>query len=162
MTHILYTNPLNAVDFAPYGDIVDADGNPDKLINRGLCGRFHDRARMDFGADGRAGVSIFKGEICEFPIKIELVERHPDGSQAFIPMSENPFLVVVAPDDDGIPGAPLAFLTAPGQAINFHKGIWHGVLSPLSEPGLFAVIDRIGKTPNLEEYWYKSLYVVKL
>lgn len=161
MITALQTRPLAAGAFAPYGDILDASGTPDMMINRGLCGRHHDLAKLDFGDNGRAGVSIFRGEICRFPIKIELVERHPDGSQAFIPMSQNPFLVVVASDNDGTPGAPMAFLTAPGQAINFHRGIWHGVLSPLSEPGLFAVVDRIGNTQNLEEHWYKTRYVVQ-
>jgi len=161
MTQTLHTRPLTADQFAPFGDIMDASGTPDKVINRGLCGRFHDCARLDFGDQGRAGVSIFKAEVCQFPVKIELVERHPEGSQAFIPMTQNPFLVVVAPDDGGKPGAPLAFLTAPGQAINFHRGVWHGVLSPLSEPGLFAVVDRIGDTPNIEEYWFEPQYVVK-
>ena len=161
MSQTIQTQPLTAEAFAPYGDILDASGTPDKMINRGLCGRYHDRAKLDFGEHGRAGISIFKGEICSFPIKIELVERHPDGSQAIIPLSENPFLVVVAPDNDGTPGTALAFLTAPGQAINFHRGIWHGVLTPLSEPGLFAVVDRIGNTPNLEEYWFKTRYVIQ-
>ncbi|MGR3289787.1 MAG: ureidoglycolate lyase [Paracoccaceae bacterium] len=161
MSIMLNTRPLTVELFAPFGDILDASGTPEILINQGRCGRYHDRARLDFGDNGRAGVSIFLGERCDFPIKIELVERHPDGSQAFIPMSENPFLVVVATDNSGVPGEPQAFITAPGQAINFHRGIWHGVLSPLSEPGLFAVVDRIGDTPNLEEYWFKQQYVVE-
>ena len=161
MTETLHSRPLTAGAFAPFGDILDASGTPDKMINRGLCGRFHDRARLDFGDQGRAGVSIFQSRVNSFPVRIELVERHPDGSQGFIPMSEKPFLVVVATDNDGTPGAPQAFLTAPGQAINFHRNAWHGVLSPLSEPGLFAVIDRIGNTPNLEEYWFETNYVVK-
>lgn len=83
------------------------------------------------------------------------------GSQAFIPMSADPFLVIVAADKGGIPTAPRAFITAPGQAINFHRGTWHGVLAPLSEPGLFAVIDRIGDGANLEEHWFKDAYIVE-
>jgi len=69
-------------------------------------------------------------------------------------MSEHPFLVIVAPDRGGTPGTPRAFLTNGAQAINFHIGTWHGVLTPLHAPGLFAVIDRIGSTANLEEYRY--------
>lgn len=160
MGQSINTQPLTAEAFAEFGDILDASGDPDEMINHGLCGRYHDRARLDFGNQGRAGVSILKSEVRTFPIKIDMVERHPDGSQAFIPMSQNPFLVVVASDHDGTPGAPLAFLTAPGQAINFHRNVWHGVLTPLVQPGLFAVIDRIGNTPNLEEHWYQSQYVV--
>ncbi|MEZ5685245.1 MAG: ureidoglycolate lyase [Paracoccaceae bacterium] len=146
--------PLSAAAFAPFGDVLDATGAPDKLINQGLCGRFHDRARLEFGADtgGRAGISIFKAEARALPYRCDLLERHPEGSQAFVPMTADPFLVIVAPDAGGRPGTPRAFLTNGAQAINFHRGTWHGVLTPLSEPGLFAVIDRIGATANLEEY----------
>ncbi len=143
--------PLTTQDFAPFGDVLDTAGDPDRLINEGLCGRYHDRARMDFG-DGRAGISLFLAEPRARPYRFDLVERHPDGSQAFLPMTQAPFLVIVAPDAGGIPGAPLAFLTAPGQGVNLHRGTWHGVLAPLSEPGLFAVVDRIGEGANLEEY----------
>ena len=62
MTHVLRTQALTARAFAPFGDVLDATGAPDKLINQGLCGRFHDKARLDFGADGRAGISIFNAE----------------------------------------------------------------------------------------------------
>ncbi|MGJ8558585.1 MAG: ureidoglycolate lyase, partial [Sulfitobacter geojensis] len=117
----------------------------------GLCGRHHDRAHLDFGPEGRAGISIFNAEARSLPYELTLLERHPDGSQAFLPMTGNPFLVIVAADENGTPGAPRAFMTAPHQGINFHRGIWHGVLTPLSAPGLFAVVDRIGNTANLEE-----------
>ena len=95
------------------------------------------------------------------PLPLRLVERHPEGSQAFVPMSADGFLVVVARDEGGIPKEPKAFLTQPGQAINFHRGTWHGVLAPLSEPGLFAVIDRIGNGANLEEHWFETDYIIE-
>ena len=146
------TEPLTAITFAPFGDVLDCTGAPDKLINGGLCGRYHDRARLDFGPDGRAGLSIFNATPRALPYLLDLLERHPDGSQAFIPMTQQPFLVIVAPDDQGTPGPVQAFLTAPSQGINLLRNTWHGVLTPLAAPGLFAVIDRIGPTPNLQEY----------
>lgn len=136
--------PLTPEAFAPFGEILDTAGAPDKLINQGLCGRYHDRATLDFTEAGRAGISLFRSELCSLPVTLELMERHPLGSQAFLPMSMDGFLVVVAPDDAGKPGTPLAFRTAPGQGINFHRNTWHGVLTPLSGSGLFAVVDRIG------------------
>lgn len=151
---------LTVADFAPFGDVLEAVGSADKIINQGQCERFHDRARLDFGDDGRAGISIFKAEPRSLPYVLAMMERHPEGSQAFIPMSDQPFLVIVAPDEGGKPGLPRAFLTVPGQAVNYHRNTWHGVLTPLYAPGLFAVIDRIGKTPNLEEYWFETQYVV--
>lgn len=146
--------PLTAPAFAPFGDVLDTEGAPDKLINQGLCGRYHDRAALDFGPGGRAGLSVFLAQPCRLPYRLDMVERHPDGAQAFIPMHQHPFLVIVAPDQDGRPGMPLAFVTNGAQGINLHRGIWHGVLTPLSAPGRFAVIDRIGDSANLQEHWY--------
>lgn len=156
----LSPQPLTALAFAPFGDVLDASGAPDRLINQGLCGRHHDRARLDFGPEGRAGISIFKAEPRRLPYLLEMVERHPEGSQAFLPMTEHLFLVIVAPDEGGVPGRPLAFLTAPGQGVNLHRGTWHGVLTPLQAPGLFAVVDRIGPTPNLEEHWFPEPFSI--
>jgi ureidoglycolate lyase len=150
---------MNAEGFAPFGDVIDTQGEPDRIINQGLCGRYRDRARLDF-SDGSAGVSLFKAEPRKLPLTLEMVERHPDGSQCFIPMSMYPFLVVVAPDEGGAPGTPIAFETLPGQAVNFHRGTWHGVLTPLHEPGLFAVVDRIGGGANLEEHWFEEAFQV--
>ncbi len=159
MSRTITVQPLEAAAFAPFGDVLDCAGAPDKMINQGLCGRYHDRARLDFG-DGRAGISLFKAELRALPYTFDMVERHPDGSQAFLPMSMDPFLVVVAPDAGGIPGTPRAFLTAPGQGVNYHRGTWHGVLTPLSGPGLFAVVDRIGTGSNLEEHWFETPWTV--
>lgn len=158
---VIRTEPLNAAQFAPFGDVLDASGEPDVIINQGMCGRHHDRAMLDFGVDGRAGISIFNAQPRALPYTLEMMERHPEGSQAFIPMSEHPFLVIVATDEAGKPGTPRAFLTAPGQGINLQANTWHGVLTPLHAPGLFAVVDRIGKTPNIQEYWFETQYVVK-
>jgi len=132
---------------------------PDRLINRGLCGRHHALALPDI-ADGRAGISLFEARPCSLPCGLEMVERHPLGSQAFLPLYETSFLVVVAPDEDGAPGTPLAFVTAPFQGVNIHRYTWHGVLTPLAGPGLFAVIDRIGDGSNLEEHWFDNPYLV--
>ncbi|MBI1171573.1 Ureidoglycolate hydrolase [bacterium] len=151
----LYTEPLTQDAFAPFGDVLDATGDF-RLINEGLCQRHHDRALIDTG-DARTGISIFKAAPRSLPYSFDLIERHPEGSQAFLPMSEHPFLVIVAAG----PGArPRAFLTNGAQGINLHRGIWHGVLTPLSAPGLFAVVDRIGPTPNLEEYRYPAPWTV--
>lgn len=161
MSIVISTQPLDARSFAPFGDVLDTSGEPDRLINAGMCGRYHDRARLDF-ADGRAAVSLFKAIPRSLPMVLDLVERHPEGSQTFLPMSMDPFLIIVAPDEGGVPGRPLAFLSAPGQGINFHRGTWHGVLTPLSEPGLFAVIDRIGPGANLEEHHFQQEIIIEM
>jgi ureidoglycolate lyase len=149
---MILTEPLSHDTFAPFGDVLDTSGDPDRLINAGLCGRWHDRARLDFGPGGRAGISLFRSETRQFPYALDLLERHPLGSQTFLPMTQDPFLVIVAEDDAGTPARIRAFLTAPGQGINLLRNTWHGVLTPLAPPGLFAVVDRIGEGPNLQEY----------
>ena len=151
--------PLSAQAFAPFGDVLDCAGDPDKIINQGMCGRFHDRARLDMGG-AATGISLFNATPRSFPYTLDMMERHPLGSQAFIPVHQHPFLVIVAEDEGSAPGRPLAFLTAPGQGINIHRNIWHGVLTPLHAPGLFAVIDRIGEGDNLEEHWFDEPYIV--
>ncbi|MGI9492958.1 MAG: ureidoglycolate lyase [Geminicoccaceae bacterium] len=150
---VVRAEPLTRSAFLPFGDLLDVEGEPDKIINQGLCGRWHDLAKLDV-TDGRVGISLFKAEPRSLPYRLDMMERHPDGSQAFLPMSQDPFLVVVAPDANGRPGSPRAFLTATGQGVNYHRGVWHGVLTPLTAPGLFAVIDRIGDGANLEEHWF--------
>jgi ureidoglycolate lyase len=160
MTLLLAPETLTAAAFAPFGDVLEAAGPPDRMINAGLCARFHDRARLEI-ATGRAGISVFDAQPRALPYSFDLVERHPLGSQAFLPMTAAPFLVIVAPDEGGTPGTPRAFLTNGAQGINLHRGTWHGVLTPLTAPGLFAVVDRIGDGPNLEEFRYPQPWTVR-
>ena len=157
----LPVRPLTAQDFAPFGDLLDTTGAPDKIINQGLCGRYHDRARIDVDG-GRTGLSLFDAQPRTLPYRLEMLERHPLGSQAFLPLDREPFLVIVAEDSGGKPGTPRAFVTAPGQGVNYMRNTWHGVLTPVAGNGLFAVVDRIGDTPNLEEFWFDSPYRVTL
>jgi len=151
--------PLTASDFAPFGDVIEPRATPTVMINQGLCARHSDLAQLEF-SDGRAAISLFDAEARHLPHIVKMVERHPLGSQAFLPLGPLSCLVIVAEDADGAPGAPRAFITEPGQAINLLRGIWHGVLTPLNEAGQFVVIDRIGPGANLEEFWFKTPYIV--
>ena len=160
MTHMLVSAPLTAEAFASYGDVIEVAGKPDKIINQGLCARHHDLARLDFG-NGRAGISLFDAKARTFPYVVDMVERHPLGSQAFVPVSQVPFLVIVAEDDAGAPVRLKAFVTGPGQSINLHRGVWHGVLAPINSPGQYVVVDRIGSGDNLQEFWFETQYVVE-
>lgn len=159
MTGVISARPLTAQAFAPFGTVIERRGAPDLMINQGLCGRHHDLARPDI-VDGAVAISLFEAQPHTLPYRLEMVERHPLGSQAFLPMSETAFLVIVAPDEDGRPGMPLAFVSGPGQGVQIARNTWHGVLTPLAPPGLFAIIDRIGRAPNLQEYWYDAPFLV--
>ncbi len=151
--------PLTQGAFSPFGDVLECKGSPDKVINAGLCGRFHDQADIDIEG-GESGISLFSAQPRSLPYELDLMERHPLGSQAFIPMSEHPFLVTVAPDEAGRPGNPQAFLTNGAQGVNIHRGMWHGVLTPLSAPGLFAVFDYVGASQNLEEIRFERPFII--
>jgi len=155
---IIRAEPLTADAFGAWGEVLETTGEPDRIINEGRCGRWHEQGRLD--VEGRAGISIFRSQSVRLPYAFRLVERHPLGSQAFLPMTEHPFLVIVAPDEGGQPGRPRAFVTAPGQGINLRRGAWHGVLTPLADPGLFAVVDRCAEGPNLEEYRWDQDWTV--
>lgn len=152
--------PMDAASFASFGDVLTLKSKPDKMINQDMCGRHHDLAKLDF-TDGQAGISLFDAVPRQLPYTLDMMERHPLGSQAFIPLHEHGFLVIVAPDMGGKPGEPLAFLTAPRTGINIYKNTWHGVLTPLQAPGMFAVIDRIGNGENLAEYWLDEEYIIQ-
>jgi len=160
MNTLLIDN-LAAALFAPFGDVLELQETPTVVINQGNCNRYTDLAQLDF-SDGRAGISVFHAKPYTSPYALLMLERHPEGSQAFIPMSEDPFLVIVADDEDGRPGVPRVFKTSGRQGVNYHRGIWHAVLSPLSGNGLFTVVDRIGHGQNLEEYWFESAYRIEL
>ncbi len=152
--------PMDAASFASFGDVLTLKSKPDKMINQDMCGRHHDLAKLDF-TDGQAGISLFDAVPRQLPYTLDMMERHPLGSQAFIPLHEHSFLVIVASDMGGKPGEPLAFLTAPRTGINIYKNTWHGVLTPLQDPAMFAVIDRIGYGKNLEEYWLDEEYIIQ-
>lgn len=153
---VISTEPLTAAAFAPFGDVLETGGDL-RLINEGWCRRYHDRARLDFGPGGVAGISIFEARPRVLPYDFTLIERHPLGSQAFLPLSEQPFLIIVAENPQT---RPQAFVSNGRQGINFHRGTWHGVLTPLHAPGLFAVVDWIGEGDNLEEYHYPAPFRV--
>lgn len=162
MDRRLRAEPLTAEAFAPFGDVIEARGAPSFQFNGGMADRHHDLARTEaLGEGGRIGVSIGRAQPYSLPLALRLVERHPLGSQAFVPLTPDPFLVVVAPDDDGKPGRPRAFLTSPGQGVNYLRNVWHGVLTPLGRPAPFLIVDRIGPGVNLEEHVCDDPWIVE-
>src|SRR5262245_22401674 len=107
------TQRLTREAFGPFGDVIEIEGAHSFPINGCMCTRFHDLAKVETtGENARTLVSLLSGKPYELPLTLAMVERHPLGSQAFVPLSANPFLVVVAEDGPNGPGEPLAFLTA--------------------------------------------------
>lgn len=153
--------PLTREAFAPFGDVIEMEGAANFPINAGKCTRFHDLAKIETtGEKARPMISLLRGEPYPLPLTLTMVERHPLGTQAFIPLTDNAFLVVVAEETADGPGEPLAFRTAPGQGVNIGRNVWHGILTPLDAVSDFAVVDRGGEGVNLEEHFYKTPFLV--
>lgn len=139
--------------FAPFGEVIEAsDAVRHFTINAGNTERYHDLARLEPGPEGRVIVSIFRGQPRALPFRVEMLERHPHGSQAFIPMSGTPYLVVVAPAGElPQPDDIQIFLARGDQGVNYAPGVWHHPLLALGEVSDFVVIDRSGPGHNCDE-----------
>jgi ureidoglycolate lyase len=152
---------LTRMAFAPYGDVIETEGANGYPINDGTCLRFHDLARITVGADGWPLINIFRAQPVAWPLKIEKLERHPLGSQAFYPLERRPYLVVVAaPGDAPDEIIPRAFLASGRQGVNYHPGVWHHPLLALDVESEFLVIDRGGPGQNCEEITLTTGYQI--
>jgi ureidoglycolate lyase len=138
--------------FAPFGDVIQTDGAKRIPINLGTTIRFHDLATLDVAdAGGRPLVNLFRGQPRTLPFEVRMLERHPLGSQAFVPLDDRPYLVVVAPAGDLDPARIRAFVTQGWQGVNYAKGVWHHPLIALGQRSDFIVVDRGGDGLNLNE-----------
>ena len=147
----LRLEPLDAEQFAPFGTVINqtADSQP-MAINSGSCMRFDDLARADT-SHGAAGFSIFEAEAQLLPLPLVMFERHPHGSQAFLPMTAEPYLIIVAPGGDK-PELPRArAFECKGTAVNIGRNIWHHPLIALQKQS-FWVVDAVGTAGNLEVF----------
>lgn len=145
--------PLTRAAFAPFGDVIEMDGAEHFPINQGTTERFHDLANIDVAAiGGKPIVSIFEGQPRPQPIQLEVMERHPLGSQAFYPLQNQDWLVVVAKGDDPtLPQNLKAFRASGRQGVNYARNTWHHPLLVLNKNNRFLIIDRKGPGENLEE-----------
>ncbi|XKE44825.1 ureidoglycolate lyase [Halomonas organivorans] len=150
----LEARPLTPEAFAPFGDVIDTRTSDYFHINAGRTRRYHDLARVEtLGEQARALISIFVSQPVEVPLELSFLERHPQGSQAFMPLHEERFLIVVAPPGDTIdPGEVRAFVTDGRQGVNYRAGTWHAIQSVLGREGEFLVVDRGGEGNNCDEH----------
>ena len=144
----LRVEPLTREAFAPFGEVI-AFGAATKVfpINNGTTQRHHALARVDVGG-GHGLISLARAEPRTLPFAVTMLERHPLGSQAFIPLSKTPYLIVVAESPDH---PPRCFLAAHGEGVNYHAGTWHHPLIALDEVSDFLIVDRGGEGHNCDE-----------
>jgi ureidoglycolate lyase len=150
----LIPQPLTAEAFRPFGDVIEA-ADAYELINNGTTQKFADLAKIDVSADGgRPCVSIYRATPYKLPLMIKMLERHPLGTQLFMPLHDEPFLIVVAPSGDTVdPSSVRSFITKGRQGINYHRGTWHHPLLRLHDASDFLVIDRSGPDKNCDVFF---------
>lgn len=156
----LQPEPLTAEAFAPYGEVLEpANASEVRTINYGNTRRFHALAGVEVG-EGSALVSIFRSSPLPRPIPIKVMEVHPLGSQAFMPLSGHPYLVVVAGKGEFDVKNLRVFLAGPEQGVNYHKGCWHHYSLALDAVSDFLVIDRDGPGDNCQEVFLDEEIVI--
>ena len=154
--------PLTRDAFLPFGDVIDSETANPIVINQGFAQRFNDLARIDVEAGGGAvNVSLFRGQPRPRPIAIRLMERHPLGSQLFMPLQDRPWLVLVAADVHD-QGSYRAFAASGQQGVNYGRNVWHHPLLVFDADSRFLVVDRKGPGNNLEEVWFAPEFLFDL
>lgn len=150
--HTLTPRPLTKAAFAAFGDVVETDGAQPIDINQGFARRCNGLAAVDVTSGGAAvNISLFEAKPRPLPIEIKLMERHPLGSQLFMPLQDRPWLVLVCADPRD-PASYHAFTATGRQGVNYARNVWHHPLLVFDEASRFMVVDRISPD-NLEELW---------
>ena len=148
-------------NFAAFGDLISSESVKPLDINAGYAKRFDDLAKINTSKDkGETIISIFSALKRSFPMKIDMMEKHPLGSQAFVPMKETIFLTFVAPPGD-VPEIKKiqSFIIPPKMGVNYKPGIWHFPLISTEDTN-FLVIDRKGSGKNLVIHKFEKEEIV--
>ena len=143
---------LSRENFAAFGDVIEVNDNKNHFtINDGFTERYNDLAEVDVSnKGGRTLINIFRSTPLALPIAVKMMERHPLSSQAFIPMGNQPYLVVVAPLGELEQSAIEVFIATAQQGVNYHAGTWHHYCLALNEVSDFIVVDRGGTGDNCD------------
>jgi ureidoglycolate lyase len=149
----LVAEPLTKAAFAPFGDVIEMEGATSFPINQGFAERFNDLAAVDVSDEGgTVNASIVVANPRPAPITLQVMERHPLGSQIFVPLQDRDWLVAVCTDPEDVASYRI-FRASGRQGINYKKGAWHHPLLVLDPQSRFLVADRKGPGKNLEEIW---------
>ena len=144
-------------NFKKFGDMISTEDIKPLEINNGFAKRYDGIANLDTKKNnGESTICIFSALKRSFPMKIDMMEKHPLGSQAFIPMKETVFLSFVAPEGDKPDLNRVdAFIIPKGIGVNYNPGVWHFPLISTEDMN-FLVVDRKGEGDNLIIYDLKK------
>ena len=159
----LTPQPLTAESFAAFGDVIEARSDTVININQGTSQRFHDLARVDVASgEGYPLVNIFRASPYPEPLTVSMMEKHPLGSQLFMPLQHHAYLVAVAQTSIQVSAGDITVFSANGnQGVNFQPGTWHHPLLVLVQQD-FLVVDRGGKGDNLVEQGLDQSILISL
>ena len=142
--------PITKENFSKFGDMITTTDIKPMEINDSYAKRFDGIANLDTSKDNaETNISIFSALKRAFPMKIDMMEKHPLGSQAFIPMKQTTFLVLVAPEGDKPDLNKIEAFIVPSEiGVNYNPGTWHFPLIATEDMN-FLVVDRKGSGDNL-------------
>ena len=162
MAEKLTIQPLTKEAFAPFGSVIETDPAAMRYINGGTTERYNALAVAEaVGEDAKVIINIFRGSPRAFPYAVDMMERHPFGSQSFSPIDNRPWLVVVAEDEGGKPGRPQVFRAGGRQGVNYRRNVWHHPLIAVGAVSDFLVVDRLGGGVNLEEVFLEEPFIIE-
>ena len=162
--HEIHLQPLTREAFASFGEVIACDPEHRHFeINYGRTVRYHELARADVvDQGGYPIISIFRCQHSQLPFDVKVMERHPLGSQAFMPLGQSNYVVLVAPPGDFSLAAVRGFLARPGQGVNYPKGTWHHFSLCLGADMDFLVVDRGGGGHNCDEVTMPEDVIVRV
>ena len=159
----LRPEPLTGERFAAYGDVIEASAASHQPMNEARFERFDDLCAVDVAAPGRVAISIARCRTpTALPLRVDVVERHPLGSQAFVPLTPCRMVVVVAAPGESVEAEALrAFVSNGRQGVNYHRGTWHMPLIALDAGQEFLVVDRGGSQDNCEQHEFGEVVMLE-
>jgi ureidoglycolate lyase len=152
-TWIIRAEPLTREAFLPYGDVLETDGIKPELINFGNTRKYGRLTEISIADNQPCQLSIYRSRAIELPFRIRVMESHPLGSQAFYPLHQRPFPVVVAASESNPGPADISvFLTNGRQGVSLRPGVWHHYQLTLDQDSEYMVVDRAGSGDNYREH----------
>jgi ureidoglycolate lyase len=159
----LQAEALTKEAFKPFGDVLDSQDISPELINFGNTQKFGGLTDITIIDQAPAQISIYQSRAIELPFRIILMECHPLASQAFFPLHQRPFPVVVAPAQKQPSSENIrVFLSNGQQGVNIAPGVWHHYQLSLDQDSRYLVVDRAGAEDNYEEYQLQDKLILDL